>query len=239
MAKQNTDFQVATYASDFGNTYTNIPVRFSAEAPIPNGFYTPRVVGCSGAGLPFKPRYLLAKFPTGDYKYVVPNAGNILTMRTALITAGALCVDLIGETWANLPTSVMPTPAPAFRTAPFAAAAIDGAGDKQTGKFTYTSEVLGSQRLGYAVESQNAELLAVQIGSLTNLVEGGLNSRPKNQIITPRALRLHAEVDDGTTINRQMLISSLDDLDDAINLAAPQAMYLSYKGESVRRLQDI
>ncbi|MCC0179885.1 hypothetical protein I4641_23390 [Waterburya agarophytonicola K14] len=108
MAKQNTSLQVTTYTSDFGDTYTNLPVRFSAEAPIPPGIYAARTGGCSGAGLPFKPRYILAKFPTGAYKYVVPNTGNILTLRTALITAGALCCDLIGESWATIPTSVLP-----------------------------------------------------------------------------------------------------------------------------------
>lgn len=239
MAKQNTNLEVATYTSDFGTTYTNLPVRFSAEAPIPTGIYQPRTAGCSGAGLPFTPRYILAKFPTGDYKYVVPNAGNILTMRTALLAAGAICADLHGEEWANLPASVIPSGAPAFRTAPYAAADIDGAGDKETGKFTYTSEVLGAQRLGYAYESQNTALLTIQKSELTDPVVGGLNSRPKNQVIKPRYLQLHAEVDDGTTISRKMYISSLADLNDAISSAAPAAMFLSYQGESVRRLQDI
>ena len=239
MAKQNTSLMVGTYTSDFGNTYTNLPVRWSAEAPVPTGFYVARTGACAGGGLPFNPRYIEATFPTGTYKYVVPNTGNIPTLNTALLAAGAICTNLVGESWSTLPPSVMPTPAPSFRTTPFAAADIDGSGDKETGKFDYTSEVLGLQRLGYAIESQNATLLGVQKSELANPVEGGLGSRPKNQVITPRRLVLHAEVDDNTSISRQMLISSIGDLNDAINSAAPEAYYLSYEGESVKRLQDI
>ncbi|MEM6613294.1 MAG: hypothetical protein AAF652_13760 [Cyanobacteria bacterium P01_C01_bin.72] len=239
MAKQNTNLMVATYTSDFGNTYDSIPVKFSAQAPIPTGVYVPRSGGCSGAGLPFSPRYLLAKFPEGDFKYVVPNIGNILTLRTALVTAGAICVDLHGETWANLPSSVLPTPAPTFRSTPLAAAAIDGSGDKETGKFDYTSEVMGTQRIGYSFESQNTTFLNIQKSELTNVEAGGLGSRPKNQVITPRAFTLHGLVDDGTSYARLMPVSSVADLTDAINTAAPEAYYLSYVGESTRRLQDI
>ena len=239
MAKQNTNFQVATYISDLGNTYNQLPVRFSAEAPIPENVYTARTNTCGSGGLPFKPRYLLAAFETGSYKYIVPSTAAITTMTTSLVALGANCVDLFGESWSTIPPSAMPDNAPAFRTTPYAADAVNGSGDKETGKFTYNSDVLGSQRIGYTLESQNAALLTVQKTGLTNPVEGGLNSRPKNRIITPRKIILHAEVGDGTTISRICPVSATGDLDDVINAAAAAAMYLSYEGESVRRLQDI
>ena len=106
MAKYNTSKMLASYTSDFGDIYTNIPVRWTAEAFEPAGIYTDRVAGC-GNTLAFEPRYLLAQFPTGAHKYAVPTVGDILTMKNALVTAGALCVDLVGEKWSNVPENLL------------------------------------------------------------------------------------------------------------------------------------
>ena len=239
MAKQNTSLQITSYRSDFGDLYSQLPVRFSANAPIPDNVYAERTGTCGGGGLPFSPRYLLASFDDGQYKYVVPRLTSIPTIVASLLTLGANCIDLFGEEWTTLPPSVLPDNAEAFRTTPYAATDINGNGDKETGKFTYTSGVLGAQRVGYTLESTNATLLGIQKTGMTEAVVGGLNSRPKNRIINPRKIILHAEVADGTTISRICPVSTVERIDAVIVAAAPAAFYLGYIGESTRRLQDI
>ena len=237
MAKQNTSLMMSTYITDFGVSLTNLPVKFSAETPIPTGVYAARSINCSSGGLSFTPRYLKAEFPTGSYKYPVSSTSSILTLNTALLTAGATCVDLIGESWSNVPNTQLT--APTFKTTPFAATDITGAGDKETGKFDYVSEIFGTQRLGYSIESGNADLLAAAKAGLTNSAVGGLNSRASNSPIKPRHLKIISLVDDNTTINRKAMISSLAGLLTVADTISPQAYYFAYKGESARRLQDI
>lgn len=239
MAKQNTGLMVATYTTDFATTFTNLIVRFSAEAPIPAGIYVARTPGCGNGGLPFTPRYLEATFPTGTYKYVVPATTGILALKDALIAAGATCVDLKGEEWTNVPSSQLNSPPPVFKTTPYLAADITGAGDKETGKYDYVSEVLGTQRLGYAIENTNATLLAAQKTGLLNPVVGGLNSRPSNNPIDPRYFVIEAEVDDGTTISRKVPVSQIGNLATVVDGIADDAYFVRYVGESARRLQDI
>ncbi len=237
MGQQNTSLMLSTYITDFGTTFTNIPIKFSAEAPIPDSIYAARTDNCSGGGIGFSPRHLVAEFSTGKYKYPVSANSSILTVVTALISAGATCVDLVGEKWSNVPTTQLN--APAFKTTPFAASAIGATGDKETGKFDYVSEVYGTQRLGYAVESENSDLLAAGKAGLSNPEIGGLNSRPSNVLIKPRHLKIISLVDNDTTINRKAMISSLGSLTSVADTIAPQAYYFAYQGESARRLQDI
>lgn len=226
------------YNTDFGTTFTNIPVKFSAEAPIPEDVYVERVSNCGFGGKLFKPRYLKAVFETGIYKYILGSLTNLFSVRDKLITAGATCIDLVGESWSNVPDTQL-DPSPTYLTTPYPAADITGEGDREVGKFDYVSDALNDQRIGYSVESTNGTLLIAQKEGLTNAVVGGLNSRPRNLLITPRRLILHAEVDDETSIARNVLVSEINNLSTVANAISSRAFYFSYKGESARKLETI
>ena len=231
MAKQNTSKMVATYTTDFNTTVTNIPVRWSSQAPEITGFYADRVAGCGAARLAFSPRYIKATFANGVHKYVVPATSNISTMKTALITAGALCLDLYGETWNRVPNSVLNDPAPTPKAAPYAAADITGFGDKETGTFDYTSEVFGLVKAGYAAEAAPVALLTAAKAGLVNSAAGtGVQNRDSLNI-EPRHFLINADVDDDTRIVRRANLSLIGELANYADNIAPAGYYLSYRGE--------
>lgn len=239
MAKQNTGLMLATYTTDFNTTITNIPLKFSADAPIPTGFYVAKTGNCTFPKLKLNPRYILAKFATGVHKYIVPSIGNINTLKTALITAGALCMDLYGETWTRVPNSVLSDPAPTPKAAPYAAADITGAGDRETGSFNYVSDLLGTVKAGYNYEAAPAALLTLQKTGLTSSAVGtGVQNR-ESLGIEPRHYIMKADVDDGTTIARKAHISELGDLATDADTIAPGAYYLAYQGENVYAIHEL
>ena len=232
MAKQNTSKMVATYTTDFNTQVTNLPVRWSTEAPVPAGIYADRTGICSAARINFSPRYFNATFANGIHKYVVPSVTAIDTVKTALITAGAQCLDLIGESWSRLTPVVMNDPAPAFKGTPYAAADITGDGDRETGQFDYTSEVLGTVKAGYNVEAAPAALLTSGKAGLVGAAAGtGIQNRDVLNI-DPRHFVIHGSVDDGTTIARRANASVIGDLATYIDSIAAAAYYLTYQGES-------
>ncbi len=232
MAKQNTTKMVATYTTDFNTQVTNLPVRWSSEAPVPDGIYADRTGICNAARINFTPRYFNATFDNGVHKYVVPSQGAIDTVKTALITAGALCLDLIGESWGRLTPVVFPDPAPSFKSAPYDAAEITGDGDRETGQFDYTSEVLGTVKAGYNVEAAPAALLTAGKAGLVNAAVGtGVQNRDVLNI-DPRHFVIYGDVDDGTTVARRANASVIGNLGTYISSIASAGYYLSYQGES-------
>lgn len=232
MAKQNTSQMVATYTTDFNTQVTNLPVRWSSEAPVPTGIYVPRTGICAAGRIGFTPRYLLATFNNGVHKYVVPSLGSVTTLKTALETAGAQCLDLIGESWGRLTTTVMNDPAPAFKAAPYLDSEITGFGDRETGQFDYTSDVLGTVKAGYNVEAAPAALLTAGKAGLVNAAAGtGVQNRDVLNI-EPRHFVIHADVDDDTTVARRANASVVANLATYIDSMASAGYYLSYQGES-------
>ena len=236
MAKQNTSKMVATYTTDFNTTITNIPVRWSSEAPVPATFYADRVSVCSFPQIGLTPRYIKATFPFGIHKYVVPNSGNIATLKTALISAGALCLDLIGEYWSKVPNSQLNSPPPPFKSTPYAAADITGDGARETGTFTYVSEVIGSVTAGYAAEAAPAALLTAAKAGLDSAAVGKGISNRETLNIEPRHYTIYANVDDDTTVARKALLSQLGQLANYADSIAGAAFYISYQGENAYSL---
>lgn len=234
MAKQNTSLMLASYTSDFLDTFTNLAVKFSAEAPIPTGVYTARVGSCGGR-VRFHPRFLRASFATGVYQYVVPTIAAIPTVKAALATLGATCIDLVGESWGGIPTNMLGTGQ--YKSTPYAAADITASGDKETGKFTYTSDVYADVQMGYAVEKAPTALYDAQKIGLISAVEGGFGSKPKNKILTPRRIIIKALVDDDTTVARTANIADATELPTFIETNASLAYIFAYQGESARNLQ--
>ena len=234
MAKVNSSLMVASYTSDLGTVHTNVAVKFSADAPIPENVYETRVGNCGGRNLRFKPRYLEGYFETGVYRYVVPTLSAVATVKDAVISAGATCVNLVGENWGSIPSNLLD--GGTYKTTPYAAADITGAGDKETGKFTYTSDFYSDVQLGYAIELAPTALYDAQKIGLVDAEEGGLGTRPRNKLLTPRRVYIKAEVDDGTTVNRIAMISDVTELTAYFSANADTAFVFGYQGESARNL---
>lgn len=237
MAKVNSSLMLATYTNDFGNDLTNLAVKFSDEAPIPDAVYVPRTQQCRPASRTFKPRYLKAKFDTGTYKYILGSMANLLTVKNALVTEGATCVDLIGEQW-NFVSDVE-VPGGTYKAAAYLATDITGAGDKETGTFTYTSQVFGALKLGYIVESTNAALLTAAKAGMTSPVVGGQRSRINNSIVKPRGFTIYAPVDDGTNIVRFSASSIIGNIVTHGESIKSSAFSLGYQGESAKGIEGL
>ena len=235
MAKVNNNLMLASYITDFGQTLTSLPVKFSAEAPIPEETYSPRDNQCRGAAKAFKPRYLKAQFSTGTYKYVLGSIANLLALKDALVAEGATCIDLIGEQWNFVPDTQIS--GGTYKTTPYTAASITGAGDKETGSFTYTSDAFGALKLGYIVESTNAALLTAAKAGMATPIVGGQRTRANNSIVTPRSFAIYAPVDDGTNIVRNSPSSTISDLGTHATAIKPAAFALGYQGESARGVE--
>ena len=132
----NTDLMMATYTNDFGVDAENVPIKLTTEAPIPAGIYADRpTTVCPSLGNLFRPRRLVAIFPEGVHEYPVATIGGIPALVTALKTAGAICIDLEGEKWSNVPNTVLTNPA--FINTPYEVGdgtetgKVDGSNDKQ------------------------------------------------------------------------------------------------------------
>ena len=236
MAKQNTSLMVATYTTDFNTTITSIPLKFSAAAPIPTDIYTAKTGNCAFPKLKINLRYILATFATGTYKYPVPALGSINTVKAALVTAGALCLDYFGETWTRVPNNVLNDPAPAYKSTPYLNTDITGDGNRETGTFNYVSDLLGTVRAGYNYEAAPGALLTAQKAGLTNAAAGtGVQNR-ESLNIDPRHYTIHADVDDGTTVARKAYISEIADLATDADTIGTAGYYLSYQGENVKAL---
>lgn len=236
MAKINTGLMVASYTSDLGTTHTNVAVKFSADAPIPDNVYEERVGSCGGRNLRFKPRYIEGYFETGVYRYVVPTLSAVATVKDAVIAAGATCVNLIGERWGSIPSNLLD--GGVYKKTPYTASSITGAGDKETGKFTYTSDFYADVQLGYAIELAPTVLYDAQKVGLIEAEEGGLGTRPRNKLLTPRRVFIKAEVDDGSIINRIAVISDVTELSAYFSANADTAFVFGYQGESARNLPE-
>jgi hypothetical protein len=167
MAKILTTLMLATYTTDFDTSYNNVFVKWTTEAPIPEGFYLARTAGCGANSLPFRMRYLKAKFPEGIHQYPVPDLANIIPLASALRAEGATCIDLVGEQWSAILPSILNNPT--FRATPYAAADITGAGDKTSGSYDYASDAIAADaRISYSLESVPTALLTAQRAAMTN-----------------------------------------------------------------------
>jgi hypothetical protein len=237
MAKINVSKMLTTYVTDFGSTYTNLGVKWTTEAPVPT-YYVDRVgVTCGANRLPFRPRYLKAIFSFGVHKYPVGQISEILTLKDALIALGASCIDLIGEKWGTVPGSILGNPT--FKTTPYAAADVTGAGDKLFSSFDYSSDVLGANRLGTVFEAVPSALFIAARAAAAGTGTGKAPT-PSSLGLQLRRFIMKADVDDDTTVARQSILSVVG-VPTAANIAviAGASNLLSYEGESATGVEGI
>ena len=253
MALVNVSKMMATYTNDFNGTATNVPVKFTAEAIIPDGFYEdrPTELNCGSLGSLFKPRRLIATFSFGVHEYPIFSTARIKPSVEALKVAGAICIDLVGESWTNVPGTLINTPT--FKSTPYPIQAedgtgisnpnaVNGSGDKEVGDYDYNSDLtdLGTVSLRYAIEKQPQDILNAAKGCLVNPTESEAAFCAASSIgIKPRYFIIKAAVGTVNTLARQAKVSSLADLATCGENLAAVAYCLGYKGESIKNIGNL
>ena len=253
MALVNVSKMMATYTNDFNGTTTNVAVKFTTEAIIPNDFYVdrPSEINCGSLGGLFRPRRLVATFSFGVHEYPIYSTARIKPSVEALKTAGAICIDLVGESWANVPGTLINSPT--FKTTPYPIQAndgtgitnnnaVNGSGDKEVGDYDYNSDLadLGTVSLRYAIEKQPQDILTTAKSCLVNPTESETSLCPASSIgIKPRHFIIKAAVGTVNTLARQAKVSSLADLVTCGENLAAVAYCLGYKGESIKNIGNL
>ncbi len=261
MARFNTSLAVV-YTTDFDVTISS-PINFkiSQAAPIPDGFYSNRPtrnVCPSSQG--FSTRALLATFINqqvpdgGTFRYPVPTRTGItgiFALAQSLVQLGAICIDLEGEVFTNVPNSQIPSGTPVYRRTPYTN--IPGQPDKTVVTYDYDSD-LAAQLGGTQNFSTNFETLPE---ALANISRGCLNNsqvRNSNGVcsgggvnLEPRKFIWYADASDSLdgstvdgTIARQSIVSSFPgiDIQECLLNIAPAIYCARYEGESFRNLQN-
>ena len=253
MALFNVAKMIATYTNDFGGTAENLPIKLTTEAPIPPNFYTdrPSTFTCGAVTRLFTPRKLVAVFDFGIHEYPVDAIGNIPTRVDALKTAGARCIDLVGERWTNVPGTLINSPT--FRSTPYPIEATDGtgvtnpnavngSGDKEVGDYQYNSDLsaLGTITLRYNIEKAPSDILTAAKGCLTNPVESEAAFCSSTSLgVKPRYFTLKAAVGTKNTLARQAKVSSTADLATCGAALGATAYCLGYQGESIKNIDAL
>ena len=244
----NVSKMMATYTTDFGSTANNVAVKLTTEAPIPTGFYADRPTGinCSSAGSLYTPRRLVATFDFGIHEYPVDSIANIPARVTALEAAGAICIDLVGEKWVNVPSTLITNPN--FISTPYPTGdgsdntAVDGTNDKQVGSYDYTSDLtaLGTVSLRYNIETRPSAVATAQLSCLANAVQGEASFCSASVLgIKPRYFVIKAAVDGGRTMSRQAKVSDNTDLATCGGDLSSVAFCLGYQGESIKGIHNL
>lgn len=262
MARFNTSLALQ-YVTDFGQTIaTPINFKIHQAAPIPNGFYVPRLGNnpCP-VGSRLSTRALLATFvlneagDTGQFRYPVPlkvGGSGIFALAQALTGLGAICIDLVGERWIRVPNSQLGGIVPSYRTTPYTN--IPGEPNKTVVSYQYDSDVSaqlgGQQNFSTNYETLPVELASVSSNCLTNPQErnGSGVCGTGDSGIEPRKLLWQAEASDspdGSTIDgiisRQSIVSAATDaeLRQCLVDIADSVYCAGYEGESIRNLQSL
>ena len=253
MALFNVSKMIATYTNDFGGTANDLPIKLTTEAPVPNGFYDdrPSDISCGAVTRLFVPRRLIAKFDFGVHEYPVDAIGNIPARVDALKTAGARCIDLVGERWTNVPGTLINSPT--FKSTPYPIEATDGtgvtnsnavngSGDKEVGDYQYNSDLaaLGTISLRYNIEKAPSDILTAVKTCLTNPVESEAAFCSAASLgVKPRYFTLKAAVGTQNTLARQAKVSSAADLATCGGNLGAVAYCLGYQGESIKNIDAL
>lgn len=249
----NVSKMIATYTNDFGGTANDLPIKLTTEAPIPNGFYTdrPTDISCGSVTRLFIPRRLIAKFDFGVHEYPIDAIANIATRVDALKTAGARCIDYVGERWANVPGTLIGSPT--FKSTPYAIEATDGtgvtnpnavngSGDKEVGDYQYNSDLaaLGTISLRYNIEKAPSDILTAAKDCLTNATESEAAFCSAGSLgVKPRYFTIKAAVSTKNSLARQAKVSSAADLATCGAALGAVAYCLGYQGESIRNIDAL
>ena len=252
MALVNATKMMASYLNDFGEEIRNLPVKFTSEAIIPDGFYQDReeVTRCGSTGGLFKPRRLIATFEFGVHEYPIADANNLESSIVALKQAGAICIDLSGESWVNVPKGLIKSPT--FRTTPYPIEvtnvdgstdpnSVNGSGNTQSGEFKYNSDIasIGEVVLRYSIEKKPENLLNAMLNCLEDAQETEPTYCTAGSVgIRGRHFIAKAAVGTKNTLARQAKISNRADIKDCGELLAAEAYCLGYKGESIKNVNN-
>jgi hypothetical protein len=256
MALINTGKQVIDYVDDFGTVYANpIPLKFGDDVPsgalsLPGYEDRTSVISCSG-GLPFTPRYMEALFSDGSkHKFVIQNRTFEILQQalTTLKGAGALCVNLVGESWSVVPSGLLQSGL-TFRSAPFTD--IPSSRISQSVAFDYTPDIQtsGTLRLRTSIETNPTALNTCQKSALANTaVSGGgicsggsLGLTPRKWKIQALATKANDPPDKTRRVVRNAIVSTKTPaaIKSSVTGIAGCSYCVGYDGESVTNLQNL
>lgn len=255
MALINAGYMVSSYTDDFGNIYTNIPVKFTDSVPIAvltttMGYAVRSSAIICGGNLPFTMRYLQAVFADGtSHQFPVATRADIAAKVIALgaLTANkAVCINLVGEKWNVLPPKVTGTAT--FLTTPYGN--ISATGKKTRYTFDYASDVLAATTtltLATSIETDPSALHDCQKAGMENAAAGsggaicsiaGLGIKARHYIIQALAQKT------GETLLRKVIRQSVVSKEAAADILAVIssidgcAYCLGYKGETIANVHN-
>lgn len=183
---------------------------------------------CATSGL-FKMRAAVALFPTGErIRFPIPDAGTaeIQSRIRQLLAAGAICVDLDGESWTQIAGSTVAIPA---YTVP------DGFSDKTGGIMTYTSDAAGvNQQVKVNYEIAPVQLSAVVADCVGTLVVAAACSTQLAGFKARRVIMTASNTVTNGSFVRQAPVVSLAEVPNCITAAQAVTPCVGYKGETVR-----
>ncbi|NJM00462.1 MAG: hypothetical protein HC924_17510 [Synechococcaceae cyanobacterium SM2_3_2] len=229
--------QMPTYTDDFGNTYDNVGFKIKNEYSdsINLGYQERSTSVCSSISGLFKPRALVATFNFNGnaqtIRFPVPSPDQIESALNQLRNA-AVCVDLVGEEWTLLPPS-------RFNYNPSQQEYTLGQdGNKVSGSFGYSSDILGAIRAPFAVEQNPTQISSVILNDTC------MSDRLENVACTlriegfkARRLILTARNRNGGSIVRIAPQTGRSTLQRCVTTQGAVAACVGYQGESVRNLQ--
>ena len=182
----------------------------------------------------FKPRYFDVLLNTGNrHKLVIPSLENLQDLAIELVALEIVaCVDLEGESWGNVPRSLLDNPD--FTQDPISG--IPEAKDSETVRFQYTSDIIGETSLTTSIEIEPSELNQAQKSGLNDpqVQNNGLCGTVNG--FRPRKLIIKNVNDEGGRVTRQAIVSLLSDINSAASGIASVAFCAGYKGESYKDL---
>lgn len=250
MAQVNASYQLAEYVSDFGGEFPSVPLKFGNNVEISlltDLGYSLRPDGqaCGSTGF-FDLRFLRATFGTGEVHQFPVNRDSIVTAKTTLVAAGAVCIDLVGEKHTIL------TPKDVGELTYSADAAyldIPKRGKKKTYVYKYNSDVLTAEiDLNVAVEIEPEALNTAQTSCLGETSDigaicsgAGLGIKPRHLILFHRSINQVGTVSVPAKVVRNINIS-LKEASDIISCAegaASAALCFGYQGESIKNLENL
>mgnify|MGYP007093986896 CR=1 FL=1 len=230
MSRYNVSLMMETYTDDFGNEYSNIPVKIQKDAPEITTIYQARVNGLCAPAKFFKPRHLIATFTDGrKLKYPIDSEDSVVATAIVLKAEGAVCIDYVGERW-NFILGATVGGALEYRSEAYAN--LVASKDFETGSFAYTSALtipgITTVRLPYRVPANdNADLKECQEKGLVG-PEAATGICAAGGIIVPRFFTIRATADDGGKVARKAKVSLKTSLKTTAIDIAGCAQCLSY-----------
>lgn len=224
--------EIPVYSDDLGRAVPNYRFKIRGDKLPVTGFPVATVASCGAGGGLFTSRGAIAEYPDGStIKYPIDNPNNSITVIQAAVADGAVCVHLEGERWSFIPPSF--AGAAGGNQAPQVVNV--GFADKETGLFTYNSNVAGAGlNTRYAIEISPDAISNAVRSCLTAPVPGTFPCS-LNGLVKPRHLTVLVNKLGGGQIARQAKVS---DWGIPVRTCAA-ALYavgfcVKYQGESIR-----